>query len=284
MPLGANIQKNSLGSNRPGSFASPEGLIQEGRTSETVTIPLKDLTYGPCPYLNHASLWRVAEFSCNALPPAIYESLLPRGFRRSGTSFYRTICEGCDRCIPIRIDVENFRPSRSQRRVLRRNIDTQVSCDSGETSFREDRFRLYESYCRDRHGKPTESGEGSNVYSSFLVDSPLGSVTVTEYWTVQDGHPRLIGNGYLDVLPEGLSSVYFVWDTVVSRLSLGTYSILREIELARNLGKRWYYLGFWVPGSPVMDYKANFGPAQISRHDRWIPLTEEMRDELRGVA
>ncbi len=247
-------------------------------------IPLRELTYGPCPYLSQDAAWRVAEFTCRECSPELYESILVRGFRRSGTSFYRTICEGCSRCIPIRIDSETFEPTPSQLRVLRRGRDLSMTFETEGSDFREDRFRLYEEYCRERHGRPSGTEEGPLSYASFLLDSPLGEVAVTEYRLPSAGGPRLAGNGYLDILPGGLSSVYFAWDSSYRKLSLGTYSILREIELCRKLGKRWYYLGFWVPGSPSMDYKSNFRPAQIALDGRWVPLDEDLRKDLRGCA
>lgn len=250
----------------------------------TISVPLRELTYGPCPYLSGAPSWKVAEFSTRELPPGAYEHLLSRGFRRSGTSFYRTTCEGCDRCIPIRIDVGSFAPTKSQRRVGRINARTVFSYDDRGLGFREDRFRLYEGYCRDRHGRPPDPEEGALSYLAFLVESPLGVVAVTEYSVPSGESISLAGNGYLDVLPDGLSSIYFVWSSNVARLSMGTYSILREIELCRSLGKRWYYLGFWVPGSRVMDYKADFGPAEIAREGEWIPLGKDLRNSLRGAA
>lgn len=248
-----------------------------------MSIPLRELTYGPCPYLTGAPSWRVAEFSLRELPPAAYESLLAKGFRRSGTSFYRTICEGCDRCIPIRIDAERFEPTKSQRRVARRNSRTAFKFDDTGFGFREDRFRLYEDYCRDRHGKVHDPENSALSYYAFLVDSPLGSVAVTEYFLPSGEGWTLAGNGYLDVLPDGLSSIYFAWTAEARGLSLGTFSVLREIQLSRELGKRWYYLGFWVPGSRVMDYKANFRPAEIAREGVWIPLSEDLRDSLRSA-
>lgn len=249
-----------------------------------MSIPLRELTYGPCPYLDGGPAWRVAEFSLRELPPAAYEGLLARGFRRSGTSFYRTICEGCDRCIPIRIDADRFTPTKSQRRVARVNRDTVVSYDPRGSGFREDRYRMYESYCRNRHGKGPDPAGGALSYYAFLVDSPLGAVAVTEYSVPSGEGRRLAGNGYLDILPNGLSSIYFVWAAEARKRSLGTYSVLREVELCRTLGKRWYYLGFWVPGSRSMDYKADFGPAEIAREGGWIPLEPELRDRLRGAA
>jgi len=247
-------------------------------------FPLHEYTYGPCPYLREAPYWRAAEFSSPQFSPEVYEGLLGQGFRRSGASFYKTICEGCNRCIPLRVDALAFRPSDSQRAVMRRNRDTEVSLDLHGVGFREDRFRLYEEYCRDRHGHADDGEDAPLVYASFLVDSPLGDVAVTEYRVPGSNTGRLAANGYLDVLPNGLSSIYFAWDKEYHKRSLGIFSILREIELCRAMGKRWYYLGFWVPGAPAMDYKANFYPAEIAYEGSWIPLADGMRESLRGGA
>ena len=199
------------------SRKTPPTTVRNPRTwifDVTISIPLRELTYGPCPYLSAAPSWKVAEFSCRELAPGAYEGLLGRGFRRSGTTFYRTACEDCDLCIPIRIDADRFEPTRSQRRVLRMNAETIHSCDSRGVGFREDRYRLYEAYSRDRHGRSPDAEEGALAYLAFLVDSPLGPVAVTEYSVPSVNGLELVGNGYLDVLPDGLSSIYFVWTEI----------------------------------------------------------------------
>ncbi|HSV55641.1 MAG TPA: hypothetical protein VLH39_00850, partial [Magnetospirillaceae bacterium] len=194
-----------------------------------LSVPLQELTFGACPYLPGAPPWKVSIFSCWEIPAGIYEALLGRGFRRSGASFYCTICDGCDRCIPIRIDAAHFKPTNSQRRVERRNADLDFYFDPAPSGVLPDRFRLYQKFCRDRFGRVLNPAHGADSYTSFLVESPLGAVAVTSYSVASPSGPELVGNGYLDVLPDGLSSIYFAWSMAHGRRSPGVYSILREI-------------------------------------------------------
>lgn len=231
-------------------------------------LALREMDCGPCPYLGGRE-WRIEEFSSPAFSPALYESLLGLGFRRSGKSFYRNTCEDCGLCLPIRLDVESFLPSKSLRRLNRLNADLGVALRPSSLSV--ERFELYESYCQTRHAekeasRPASPARRFDAYSSFLLESPLSTSSITEY-RLPDG--KLAATGYVDVLPTGLSSVYFAFDPGLSSRSIGTWSVMREVELARSLGKRWYYLGFWVPGSPKMDYKARFEPFEYALNGSW---------------
>lgn len=224
---------------------------------------LRSLDCGPCPYLEDR-LWHIEEFSAERLAPSVYEALLAEGFRRSGSSFYRNRCPGCELCVPIRLDALSFRPSHSQRRLARLNSDLAFS--QVPTSFDPGRFELYQRYAQARHGDAQAREEAVESYRQFLLQDPLDSGLITEF-RLPDG--SLAANGYLDALPEGLSSVYFAFEPGESRRSLGTWSVLRELELAASLGKRWYYLGFWVPGSRKMDYKSRFTPFEFARDGAW---------------
>jgi len=240
--------------------------------------------YGPCPYLG-GRRWRVEEFSRPSFDAAAYETLLAEGWRRSGFSFYRDSCPDCRLCVPIRLDSAGFAPSRSQRRVARLNADLDVRVVAA--AFSDERYELYRSYIRARHApdplySPIRSDAAEREsYASFLLADPLGTwvhgdglpygACIVEY---RDGSGALLATGYVDVLPDGLSSVYFAFDPAASRRSLGTYSVLRELELARQEGKRYYYLGFWVPGSPSMDYKASFRPFERASNGTWLPAED----------
>jgi arginyl-tRNA--protein-N-Asp/Glu arginylyltransferase len=238
-----------------------------------MVVGVRDSDYGLCPYLEGRH-WRVQEFSARAFPPEIYESLLVEGWRRSGEVFYRDACPGCRRCVPIRLDATTFFPSPSQRRVARANADIETRIVDAE--FSEERFALYREYCRVRHGSDGLSdAQARAAYSAFLLDGPLGGAKIVEY---RDGFGELLATGYVDVLAGGLSSVYFAFDPAAGKRSLGTWSVIRELELARELGKRYYYLGFWVPGSPKMDYKASFRPFEYAWEGSWLPASG--RDEV----
>ncbi len=227
------------------------------------------LDLGPCPYLEGRS-WRAQEFGAASMPGEVYEALLVQGFRRSGLLFYKPVCTACARCVPLRLDAERFEPSPSQRRLVRRNSDVRVELSEG--GFSEERFSLYRRYLRARHGGEEEDEEAARrAYVEFLVESPLrgpGAGSAVAEYRLADG--RLIATGYIDLLPAGLSSVYFAFDPDESRRSLGTWSVLRELALALSLGRRYYYLGFWVPGSRKMDYKAWFRPFEYAQGGRWM--------------
>jgi arginine-tRNA-protein transferase len=239
-------------------------------------IELGTAYHGSCPYLGDRT-WISEEFVARSFPPALYESLLVQGFRRGGAVFYRNSCPSCSSCIPIRLDAQAWVPGKSRRRLARRNAAIRV--ELLPSGFSEERFQLYGRYRQARHAGPGEAAEGRASYESFLVRNPLGTGAITEY-RLADG--KLVATGYLDILPGGLSSVYFAFDPDYASLSLGTWSVGREVELTASLGKRWYYLGFWVPGSPKMDYKGDFGPFEYAREGSWTPVAG--RGEVEAAA
>lgn len=224
---------------------------------------LSQIDCGPCPYLE-ARDWRISEFSVNRLAPAIYETLLVDGFRRSGSTFYKNRCQSCSRCIPIRLDAQNFENSKTLRRLARLNADVELKLTLPD--FSQERYELYIRYKKERHSSPEDRPDSPASYSAFLLSSPLASTMITEY-RLPDG--RLAATGYIDILPDGISSVYFAFEPELAKRSLGLWSVSRELELARSLGKRWYYLGFWVPGSRKMDYKARFKPFEYASGGQW---------------
>ena len=230
------------------------------------TVRIYRAAFGRCPYLPERS-WTTDSFSTRTLDPAIYERLISEGWRRSGRTFYRNECRACRACIPIRIPVALFSPSKSQRRVYRKNTD--VSLRVVPAAFREESFRLYARYVRNRHGRETTIGRDS--YREFLCESPV--VTAEIHYRIGN---ELVGIGWVDLLPDGISSIYYAFDPRYERRSLGTYSILREIEETRRRGCSWYYLGFYVPGSPSMEYKARFFPHQLLLSpDRWVDIASK---------
>jgi leucyl-tRNA---protein transferase len=243
-----------------------------------ISLPV---TIGPCPYLATAPAWRMRSFTTDKLDPGYYEQMLGEGFRRNGQTFYVPSCEGCSKCIPIRVDANSFTPSKSQRRIIRKNTDISVTAEA--CSFSEERFKLYKIYSEYQHGERKKADSLEKfLYADFLISTPFESVVVIDYWVQNNGKQSMCANGYLDVLPNGLSSIYFVWAPDQAKRSLGVFSINEEIRLCKKTGKRWYYLGFWVPGSPKMDYKADYGPAEIAINGNWVPLDETMKKELRS--
>jgi arginine-tRNA-protein transferase len=201
------------------------------------------------------------------------EEMLAAGWRRSGMNFYQNHCPGCGCCTPTRVPVRRFQPSRSQRRTLRRNADVDLFLT--EPAADEETYDLYRRYVAARH-RPAETAAGTDEtmehFGSFLVSSPLDTRAV--HYRV-DG--RLVAVGWVDVLPDGLSSVYFAFDPQEKDRSLGVFSFMKEMDLARQMGKEWLYLGFYVPGSPKMQYKGNFHPREFAVDGAWTESEGSIR-------
>ena len=217
---------------------------------------------GPCPYREDYS-WYNVSFKTSKLTADVYASLLNQGFRRSGLSIYHPVCSGCQSCIPIRIDVQNFSQNKGQRRTWRKNKEVRV--EHHPVEFNQEDFALYQQYQKDWHD--AESPVEEIEYFDFLIETPVPTEILRYYL----GN-KLIGLGWLDRLPELISSVYFVFDPEFVSRRLGVFSLLYEIEYARFLNIRWLYLGYWVENSHKMNYKAEYQPAQILQDSRWIPF------------
>lgn len=217
----------------------------------------------PCPYLPGLSAQSQGFVVDESISGSIYRQLMDRGFRRSGRVFYRPQCEGCSRCIPYRVPTASFTPTRSQRRVWRRNSDIRVESRTPAPS--DAKFDLYRRYLDWRHDG-TMTGTREEM-EHFLYDSPVPSIEF-EYYVGS----RLVGVSLADLCGGTLSSVYMYFDPLEPRRSLGTYSVLWEIEYCRMNGLTYYYLGYYVPGSASMEYKARFGPGEVlTDSGAWTP-------------
>jgi leucyl-tRNA---protein transferase len=223
------------------------------------------INHGSCPYLPERE-WLTYTFAANYMDPAAYEKLLKKGFRRSGSHFYLNSCTECIECIPIRISAKDFRPSKSQRKVIRKNQD--ISISRRAAGYTDESFELYRKYNEDRHN--STEGPNEDDYIRFLCTSPITSEMV-EYRL----EGTLVGCGWIDLLPKGISSVYYAFDPEWGSRSLGTYSIIKEIEMCLKLEKPWYYLGFYVPKCRKMEYKADFTPHQLFQNGRWGDPAEQ---------
>ena len=217
----------------------------------------------PCPYLS-GRLARNEVYRAHGLGRREYSELLGRGFRRSGGVVYRPRCRNCSECKQLRIPVRSFRPTRSMRRILNRNAD--VSVEERDPLPTREKYEIYVKYLRQQHDG-TMSDE-FDAFVAFLYDTPFE--TIEFVYKLGD---RLIGVSLVDLCADGLSSVYMYFDPRESRRSLGTYSVLWEIEECRRRSLPHYYLGYYVAESRTMAYKARFRPHQILVSDhRWITV------------
>ncbi|MFQ5496096.1 MAG: arginyltransferase [Phycisphaerae bacterium] len=219
----------------------------------------------PCPYLP-GRYARSEAYYVEQLEGARYEALLARGFRRSGCVVYRPRCRGCQECRAVRIPVADFSPSRSCRRVWRRNTDLRVTV--GDPRPSREKFELFSRYLDHQHDQTMSRDR--EAFEEFLYDSPMAGREFSYFLG-----DRLIGVGIADIWSTGVSSVYMYFDPAFARRSPGTYSVLWEIEYCRRRGIQHYYLGFFVAGSPKMAYKSRFRPHEVLvGDDRWLTIRE----------
>jgi arginine-tRNA-protein transferase len=197
-----------------------------------------------------------------------YLGWLRSGWRRFGHVLFRPACLTCRQCLSLRVPVASFAPHRTQRRVARANAGA-VTIAIGEPSPSPDTRALYEKFHRyqqDAKGWPSPDPHGVDVF----VANPFA----TEEWRYSiDG--RLVAVGYVDVLSEGLSAIYFFYDPDERRRSLGTFNVLSIIESARRRGLDWAYLGYYVRGCRSLEYKGLFRPNEtLNRDGTWTPFME----------
>jgi arginine-tRNA-protein transferase len=192
----------------------------------------------------------------------LYSQLTTLGFRRSGSHYYRPHCESCNACIPVRLRVEEFRPDRSQRRVLKKNTD--LNCRMVRASFTERYYQLYARYIEERHADGDMHPPSREQFTSFLVEG------ATDSWFLEIlDQDRLIGLAAIDKLDEGLSAIYTVFDPDYEQRSLGTFAVLWQIEEARRLGIPYLYLGYWIAECGKMNYKTRFRPIEALQDGHW---------------
>ena len=199
--------------------------------------------------------------------PQLYALSLARGFRRAGGHVYHPHCANCHACEPCRIDVAAFTPDRSLRRCLAANRDLELTeCAPGLTDERHD---LYARYLHARHPGGGMDDASDEDFSHFLA-SPWSPTVFIEFRRAG----RLVAVAVTDVCETGLSAVYTFFEPGLPKRGLGSYAILRQIELTRARGLPHLYLGYWIEGHPKMGYKARFGGLQVLGPGGWGPISE----------
>ncbi|MHB1354298.1 MAG: arginyltransferase [Thiobacillus sp.] len=194
-----------------------------------------------------------------------YGALIRAGFRRSGQFTYRPNCEGCQACVPVRVDVAGFVPNRTQRRCLKRNSG--LAARFLPLDFKDQHYALYRGYLGSRHAGGGMDRDGPDQYTQFLLSSNVDSVLVE----FRDGD-ALVMVSVIDQVDDGLSAVYTFFDPARGQDSLGVYGVLWQIELAKRLDLPYLYLGYWIAESRKMAYKNQYAPLQGLVDGSWRAL------------
>lgn len=230
----------------------------------TSELPVTELelagTEDECSYLpgqTSRMIWRLAR----RLPESRYEQLLERGWRRFGRVLFRPSCPTCSACQGLRISVPDFQPTRSQRRCREQLDQQQIEITIQHPTLTPEHITLYNSYHNDMHhrrGWPFREITREDYYESF-IDGNFSFAREFQY----RHNGKLIGLGLVDITSTCLSSIYFYHDPQWRQSGVGTWSVLQELQYARNHEMQWLYMGYFISECQSMKYKGAFRPHQL---------------------
>jgi arginine-tRNA-protein transferase len=226
----------------------------------------------PCSYYDDRVSRNLVPDPDLAMNMPVYSQLIQHGFRRSGSYCYRPYCKHCQSCVASRIPVKAFRPNRSQRRCNNRNND--LSMSTSRARFTEEHFALYAKYLDSRHEDSSMASPREDDFRDFL----FCDWSDTRYIELRQGD-HLVAVAVTDFVRDGLSAVYSFFDPGMQERGLGTYCILQQIAMAKQLRLPYVYLGYWLQDHPKMHYKINYRPLELYLHDCWQRFDKALPSE-----
>jgi arginine-tRNA-protein transferase len=228
----------------------------------------------PCPYLKGQEERKVFTHLVGERARELNDVLTHGGFRRSQSIAYRPACETCRACLSVRVVVNDFKPSRTMRRIAQRNAD--IIGELRQAAPTSEQYSVFRAYLDARHRDGGMADMTVLDYAMMIEDSHVQTGLVEYRRRGPDSGVTGRGSGDLlavalnDVLSDGLSMVYSFFDPEEGDRSLGTFMILDHIERAKKMGLAYVYLGYWVPGSRKMDYKGRFLPQERLMPSGWV--------------
>lgn len=263
--------------------------------SQLNDIPLSALHFYltapyPCSYLPDLQARSQVATPALLIDTRVYSELVQHGFRRSGTYTYRPHCDNCRACVPLRVLARQFKTNRSQRRAWKQHAHLEATLHPLQDNA--EYFDLYQRYQRARHKDGGMDNDDRESYQNFLLQShvdsllvefrePIAHATLTKPSVMstvegsgqaQDKRGMLRMVSVIDLLNDGLSSVYTFYEPDLPHARLGVYNVLWQIELCRKLELDFIYLGYWIENSRKMAYKTEYQPAQGLLDGEWRDL------------
>ena len=217
----------------------------------------------PCSYLDDQTATSAFVHPITPIDAPLYDLLLQHGFRRAGEHVYRPHCSACSACTPVRARVNDHVPSRSQRRILKRNQHLQRCIVP--SSFTQEHYALYQTYIDSRHDDGDMYPASEEQYRSFI----LCGWSDTYFMEMRD-NGALVGCAVTDRVASGLSAVYTYFDPDYSQASLGTLGVLWQLQLAKEWNLPYLYLGYYIADCQKMNYKTKFRPIESFKEKSWI--------------
>lgn len=245
---------------KPDDSQLPYSLLQFYSTSSYV-----------CSYLPDLQARSQVATPTHLINTEVYSRLVRIGFRRSGIFTYRPNCDNCQACVPVRLPVNSFAPNRTQRKLWKRWFqEGRLSTRERPLEFNPDHYALYQRYQTERHKGGSMDADDHEQYENFLLQSRIDTHLIEFHETPTGGDDSLLRMvSIIDILDDGLSSVYTFYDTSPTQASYGTCNILWQIAQAQSMELPYVYLGYWIANSPKMSYKTNFQPIEGFQNGTW---------------